>query len=87
MHIFNKNWAKVFKKFKHFKNYVAIVKHNSCYFKVLQLGSLFTHVIGFRYIKRNELIRCQGFSLDSTTKKKFNLKLFGTCNFGGMVEA
>jgi hypothetical protein len=27
---FNNNGARVFKRFKHFKNYVTILRHNSC---------------------------------------------------------
>jgi hypothetical protein len=59
---------------------------DSCQFRVLVLVFLLSHVIGFKYIKRKKIIRCKCFFWNSTTKKNLNLKLFGTCNLGGMIE-
>ncbi len=86
MHILNNNGVKVFRKFKHFRNCVAIPRRNSCQFKVFNKLLYSPMWLDLDSSKETNSLGAKAFPRIRPPKKYFNLKLFGTCNFGGMVK-
>ncbi len=86
MHIFNNNGVKVFKRFKHFRNFVTILRRNSYQFKVFNWLLYSLMWLDLDSPKETNSLHAKAFLRTQPPKKYFNLKLFGTCNFGGMVK-